>query len=371
MNTAVEAAALEDDDNPRKEAALELARRGFSILAVDKRSKEPDRLLAPNGFPDATRDAEVISGWYDAKPHANIGIACGPDYGVIVLDIDCKNGAPGFDTWTRLDIAPVTLSATTPSGGLHLYFQHPKVKLFPTLAGVDIKGSDGGGYVLAPPSSIPGYGEYCWSDPEIPLAQFPEELLRQLRVDEKGHKKQRPAKRRAAKGPAASLRIPEGERHDRLLELGGAFRGKGLEEDEIEALLWLHAERDFDPPFSRDRRTDVREIARMAHWYAGKPPNGAHVASLPVFEPPGSDTGAPRIEPVERLIRIHSQLQEDQRRLQRLARELDRAALLQAAPIAAVQTWLRKLDDLEESWGEMARELDLGIELLERRSPHA
>ena len=264
---------LDESANPRKVAALALAGRGFYIVAVQKGEKRPDKLLAPDGFKNATRDAEVIAGWFDAKPACNVGVACGPEYGLAVVDVDVKNGARGMETLRGLEIAVPTLTAGTPSGGLHLYFKHPGGKLPATLDGIDIKGADGGGYVLAPDSALSeefarandcSAGAYTWRDPEIPVAEFPPALLKQLRTASA------PA-RAPATGPVASITIPEGRRHNRLKELGAIYRGKGLQPDEIECLLWDHARRYFEPPFNLDNPDDVREVEAIVRWYGGKP----------------------------------------------------------------------------------------------------
>jgi hypothetical protein len=269
---------LNEDENPRKSAALALAERGFWILAVDPKDKRPDRLLSPSGFKGATRDPEIIAGWWDAKPRCNIGIACGPEYGLLVADVDVKNGANGLKTWQALDIDTMTLTANTPSSGLHLYFQHPSVLLRPKLDGIDLKGADGSGYVLAPPSALPN-GKYTWRDEEIPIAPFPAHLLDRLGAT--GPQRKNGAT--PVNGPVASITVPEGRRHARLVELGAIYRGKGLAEDEIETLLWEHARRYFDPPFGQDNPEHVREIESVVRWYGGKEASAASVEPLTVL----------------------------------------------------------------------------------------
>ena len=249
----------------RKEHALALAAAGFYVLPVKAGEKRPDPLLAPGGFTDATRDAEAISGWFDVKPKANIGIACGAPYGLLVVDVDVKNGAPGMTSLGKLWGGDATLMARTPSGGLHLYFQHPGEALRAAAAefpGIDFKGADGGGYVLAPPSTLPN-GAYSFRDVEVPVVALPADMLARLR---------KPAKAAPAEatGPAAVLRVPEGQRHARLVELGAVYRAKGLTPDEVETLLWEHARRYFDPPFSQDNPQDAREIEAVVHWFGGK-----------------------------------------------------------------------------------------------------
>jgi hypothetical protein len=272
---------LDDDDSPRKAAALELVDQGFHVFAVQPSAKRPDKLLAPSGFLDATIDAETVAGWFEVKPRANIGIACGTDYGLVVVDVDVKSGAPGMKTYAELGLGNyATRTANTPSGGYHLYFKHPGVKLRPTLPGIDVKGADGGGYVVAPPSSLPE-GGYAWRDPEVPIAEMPFELIAALEAD--ATRTPGEGKRERGASPVDALKTGSGGRHNKLKELAGAYRGKGLEAYEIEALLWHHAERYFEPPFSRDNPEEVREIEQLAFWIGRKPSGAAEGAPLPVL----------------------------------------------------------------------------------------
>ncbi len=106
----------------------------------------------------ATNDPNVIQKWWDRWPEANIGIAAGPS-GLVVIDVDVKNGNNGIFELECLqaihgELQP-TFTATTPSGGLHLYFKgnvpSSNGKIAP---GIDIKSE--GAYVLAPGSVIKG-----------------------------------------------------------------------------------------------------------------------------------------------------------------------------------------------------------------------
>lgn len=266
----MQADTVDDDSETRKDAAFELIERGFHVLAVAKGEKRPDKLLAPNGFKDATRELETAAGWWTVKPQANLGIACGAEYGLVVLDVDTKNGAPGVATLAELvreGLIPPTLTADTPSGGCHLYFKHPARPLPATLPGIDIKGADGGGYVLAPPSTLET-GAYTWRDAEMPVADFPPALLERLTG------RTTKAATPAASGPAASLKVPQGKRHDRLVSLAAAWRARGLDVADIEALLWHHATHYFEPAFSPDNPEDVRELEDVLRWF-GKKPDGA------------------------------------------------------------------------------------------------
>lgn len=53
------------------------------------------------------------------------GAPCGPTNGIVVLDVDVKNGKNGFDTIKSLGLEiPETWYQATPSGGMHFFFQH-------------------------------------------------------------------------------------------------------------------------------------------------------------------------------------------------------------------------------------------------------
>jgi hypothetical protein len=251
------------DTNPRLEAALDLAARGFHIVPVQWNEKRTDKLLAPSGFEDASRDPATIRQWFALKPRINIGVATGRRFGVVALDVDVKDGAPGLQTLQRLAVDVMTLTARTPTGGYHLYFKAPNVPLRPELPGINVKGADGCGYCLAPPSALPDYGEYRWLDLEIPVAELTPHLLEALKVG-------KPAKPKPD-GPVAELLVHAGHRHQRLSDLCAIYRGKGLDAFEIETLLWEHATRYFDPPFNRSNPKEVQEVRNLIDWIMAKP----------------------------------------------------------------------------------------------------
>jgi putative DNA primase/helicase len=261
----------------RKAAAVGLADSSykFHVFCVERNSKRPDKLLAPHGFKDATQDAETIAGWLDAKPRCNVGIAVGPQYGYLVFDIDVKGAVSGYETLKEMLLPEPTLSVKTPSGGMHLYFRHPGVPLKATLPGIDIKGADGGGYVVAPPSSLPN-GSYTWADPEIPIVHLPKDIIEELRTDKPKEEKKQASK--PTKDVVKDSKTPEGERHTTLKKLAASYRYKGLSTEEIELLLWRYATEECDPPFRRDVAADANEIEAIARWFADK----AHTSNTEV-----------------------------------------------------------------------------------------
>ncbi len=118
-----------------------------------------------HGYLDASTDPEKIERWFSVWPASNIGIATGAISGIVVVDIDPRNGA--MDTVAKLADEVRTFARTaqvlTQAGGWHLYYKHPgqRVKCEENALGpgIDIKGD--GGYVVAPPSRGAG-GPYVW-----------------------------------------------------------------------------------------------------------------------------------------------------------------------------------------------------------------
>jgi hypothetical protein len=155
------------------EQALAYARdRGWPVF--------PTRLVRrPNGGIDkipcikewpttASRDPDQIRAWWRRWPDAVISIPTGLPSGIIILDIDVKDGRNGFDTLADLGraILPDTPISHTPSGGVHVWFARTDVEIRNSAGakglgtGLDIRG-DGGQVVLPSPDS--GY----WWDPHL------------------------------------------------------------------------------------------------------------------------------------------------------------------------------------------------------------
>ena len=154
------------------EAAAFYVGLGWKVFPIAEGAKVPaiPSSKGGRGFKDATDDADLIELWECTYPRANIGIATGHASGIVVVDIDPRNG--GNASITRLAgsgfIFPRGPEARTGNGGRHLFFAfHPAIKASKDRLGkgVDIK-SDGG-YVVGAPSVIaasqqgPG-GQYLW-----------------------------------------------------------------------------------------------------------------------------------------------------------------------------------------------------------------
>lgn len=167
----------------KKTTAVSLTQLGLKVFRVHPLSKKPEK-----GWQEAaTKNAQLVGKMFDEKPTANIGVLTGG--GLLVVDLDMKNGRQGLQSINDLQhergALPKTLTARTPTGGVHLYFRydaaHHNVGNRANIAdGVDIRGA--GGYVLAPGSSLE-HGVYAWQDLR-PIEPAPQWLLDFVKRDE-------------------------------------------------------------------------------------------------------------------------------------------------------------------------------------------
>ena len=82
-----------------------------------------------------------------------------------MIDIDERESFSGIRSYINAGYEMYsTVSASTPRGGIHLYFKAPSFEVSNSVSklaeGVDVRGD--GGYVIAPPS-ITEWGEYRWT----------------------------------------------------------------------------------------------------------------------------------------------------------------------------------------------------------------
>jgi hypothetical protein len=150
------------------DAALAYAARGWPVFPVKAKSKSPP--LTKRGHLDASIDEATIRSWWTTNPKANIGIATGGAFGIVV-DVDDREALselPGQ--------LPETRFACTGSGGWHLMFATAPIsnKRGSLPDGIDVRG-DGTGYVVAPPSIHPCGEPYRWGNggPDAEQASLP------------------------------------------------------------------------------------------------------------------------------------------------------------------------------------------------------
>ena len=236
------------------DVALECAARGWHVFPV-KANKQP---CTAHGFKDATTDPARITELWGEFPYAGIGIATGAS-GLIVVDVDCKKDAPGYDSWHEIksrvgDQAEDTTLVETPSGGLHVYYRangHRFKNTAGSLApGIDTRAD--GGYVVG--AGSPGY-EYVDDHGPERLGYMPEVLASWL---------EQAVSSERTETTTAGAAIAEGTRNSTLASLAGTMRRRGIGEAAIEAALLAENEGRCRPPLP-DR--EVRAIAHSVSTY--------------------------------------------------------------------------------------------------------
>lgn len=126
---------------------------------------------------------EEVGRWWRRWPGANLGIVTGRASGLLVLDVDPRNGGDLKLAALEHTYGAVTetVEAVTGGGGWHLYFRYPGefVGCGRIAEGLDIKGE--GGIVVSPPSRHASGRPYRWSEGrapgEVPLAAVPPWVL--------------------------------------------------------------------------------------------------------------------------------------------------------------------------------------------------
>lgn len=136
--------------------ALQYADAGYLVFPCKPGTKVP---ATPHGLKDATADPAQVRKLF-WNPRFNIGLCCGPQpngVNLLAVDVDAHKG--GLDSWRSLTEQRPALGTawhTTPSGGMHVFFDAPegfrntRERLGD---GIDTRGE--GGYVVVPPSRFP------------------------------------------------------------------------------------------------------------------------------------------------------------------------------------------------------------------------
>ena len=241
----------------RLEAALAYASWGWPVLPIVPNGKLP---ATAHGVHDATTDPEQIRRWFDGRDDLNIGIAAGSRSGLVVFDIDPRNGGDdSFAEWTakhgELEAGALQLTA---GGGQHFLAVHDaSIRSCKLVDGVDLLAD--GRYFLAYPSTIEGR-EYRWevsSDPFDGMAPagVPPEWLAAIGELQRGKTK---------RALVAGASFITGNRNDGLAALAGAMRHHGMTAPEIHAALAIVNEQRCEMPLPA---SEVRQIAESISRY--------------------------------------------------------------------------------------------------------
>ena len=225
--------------------------------------------ITRHGVKDATSDHEQIDKWWTEHPDANIGIAAGQGSGILVLDIDPRNG--GTDTLQRLEKElgplPETVTHNTGGGGEHRIFEYPNFTVRKDTAGkllgpgIDVL-SDGC-IALAPPSRHASGNRYRRKEGksfrDLEPAPLPEPWLDRLR----GGTAAQPDADSAPASPAGF--VFEGQRNSYLTSLAGTLQRSGASREAIAAALMAENAAKCNPPLDN---SEVEAIVASISRYA-------------------------------------------------------------------------------------------------------
>jgi hypothetical protein len=258
------------------EAALEYARR---FGPVWPQTPAKTGYAGTRGSADATRDEATVRRCWTSHPEAVPALLTGAISGVVVLDIDLKNGRHGLDSLELVGVTthPITPTAHTPSGGLHLLFKYPgrfvrssSDRIGP---GLEVKGD--GAWITLPPGP-----DRFW-DPHLglerPLALMPEWMV----VSESDYQRHSTPQRHPAayvsryaeaaldSAVKAIVNAPAGSQRDTLnlecFSIGGLVAGGQISCSlALEALLWAARQMPTHDPRRPWRVRDLERIVRDA-----------------------------------------------------------------------------------------------------------
>jgi hypothetical protein len=178
--------------------AVALARLGLKVFKLDPISHTP---IAPRFWEQASNDPDRVAQMWtgiDAHSSEDHAIAVLTGDGVVALDIDVKGGKPGNASLFVLEqcdgLDTDTLTASTPSGGRHLFYRVPGNAWWMNRQGkrgfrpgIDLKGSHG--YVVGVGSERSNGTKYTWlnNQPILPLPKWIEDEIRRPIEPENDH----------------------------------------------------------------------------------------------------------------------------------------------------------------------------------------
>lgn len=255
---------MTNTSNQKLKTALYLINKcGYKVFPCVPGEKRP---LTGKGLYDASNDPHDAQTWWEMFPDANIGLPCGKENGICVLDIDSKSG--GFKSLNEIEShLPDTYAVQTGSGGLHLYFKHHdglknRVGLLP---GIDFRND--GGYVLSEGSVTTA--EYLpVNDYQIqPLPQFLIDLIQKHQSTstlEKIASEQSSSPAEQQEG----LKIPEGGRNNYIASVAGLLRRKGISESAATNCCLTENLEKCNPPLPEH---EVRQCVKSVFRYAIDP----------------------------------------------------------------------------------------------------
>jgi hypothetical protein len=273
-------------------AALAYRKRGLSVIPVEERGKKPLVLWEPYQKEHAT--TQVIQGWYEQHPCANVGIVTGAISGIVVVDVDTEAARAALRDMIGANQLQGVPRVKT-GRGWQLFFAHPtphrslngqdtlvpghvrsadsgdaglrpagETTLIGNKAGiipnVDIRGD--GGYVVAPPSLHQNGKVYIW---HVPLTKELPPLPKKLLDLITNPPKPVTSTSLGFDTKSALEGVPEGQRDETIFKLASKLRGADVPIDTARTLV-LEAASKCTPPYPE--REAVAKVERAYSRYA-------------------------------------------------------------------------------------------------------
>lgn len=246
------------------EVAWAYYKLGYTPIPNHKVKRKP--LVRFGMYKDKRPSWSVVQGWFTKFPESRIGLLTGGAHGLVVIDIDPRNG--GDQSFQKL-IAEVgahifdQATVSTPRDGQHFYFGAPSTLMAGSRTdirpGIDVKAR--AGQVLAPPSRGTNGKSYSWVDELIAqrdLPVIPETLVNLIMMEKvsTGHKKENES---VVATPHVSKKQAVDARTRALFKEVWSYTGTMLREGEQSYLCVLPSHDDHHPSLSVDSRT--------CNWY--------------------------------------------------------------------------------------------------------
>lgn len=218
----------QSDNTPNEilQQALHYRDNQWSVIPVG-RDKKP--LIKWEKYIHQLPSIEEITKWFKQFPDANVAIVTGETSGLMVVDIDPRNGGTNSN-FKEIE----TLRVKSGGGGEHFYFRyedgitnHKNLK-----PGIDLKTE--GGFIIAPPSIHESGNKYEWITPitDIEVAPLPGFVKSWVKII-------KPSKSNGLSNwDATKLNgVSEGTRNDVAASVAGKLL-KSLKQEEWENTAW-------------------------------------------------------------------------------------------------------------------------------------
>lgn len=262
----------------RLETIMSYRDKNLQMIPVVAGGKVPS---LKNWTKEYSNDTAQLEEWFLGTDN-NVGIVTGKPSNIVVIDVDVG------DVDGRKSIAlkeaemntflPTTVTARTPSGGLHYFYRYPQsidkiVGKVGILDGVDIR-ADGNQVVVYP--SIGEFGAYTWinSPTDMSFASLPMNWVRFIaNLPTEGVIR---TARRPFRLPEV---IPSGVRHSTLLSYACSLSAKGATFAEVSGSVKEVNLSHCKPPISDQK--ELENIVIWAYEKSSKPPSQGDLDGLP------------------------------------------------------------------------------------------